>query len=190
MIFELILVFGGIAFFVILTALQQENHLRIKTDLVQWISKSAVLSGSLITVLKMIVLVGQLETFLNSADSADETLEASKFFVMFLVRLRPLLLGLIIKLLIQPFVGTSRNGKKQVAQGAEQVEQNSPAKVEKLEKDFSKLSRREAEVARFAAKGYTNAQIADELFISAETVKRHMATIFEKLEITSRKELM
>lgn len=54
---------------------------------------------------------------------------------------------------------------------------------------FSKLSRREAEVERLAAKGYTNAQIAEELFISTETVKRHMATIFEKLDITSRREL-
>ena len=41
-------------------------------------------------------------------------------------------------------------------------------------------------MARLAALGYTNAQIAEELFISVETVKRHMATIFEKLHITSR----
>ncbi len=56
--------------------------------------------------------------------------------------------------------------------------------------DFSKLSHRETEVARLASKGYTNVQIAEELFISVETVKRHMATVFEKLEITSRRELM
>ena len=43
--------------------------------------------------------------------------------------------------------------------------------------DFSKLSRRETEVARLASKGYTNAQIDEELFISVETVKRHMATV-------------
>ena len=106
MIFELILVCGGIAFFVILTALQQENHSRVKTDFLQWISKYAVLSGSIITVLKMIVLVGQLETLLNLID-VNETLEFSKFSIMFLVRLRPLLLGLLIKLLIQPFIKTS-----------------------------------------------------------------------------------
>ena len=55
--------------------------------------------------------------------------------------------------------------------------------------DFSILSRREFEVARLAAKGYTNAQIAEELYISIETVKRHMSTIFEKLGIDSRKQL-
>ena len=56
--------------------------------------------------------------------------------------------------------------------------------------DFSLLSRREIEVARLAAKGYTNAQIAETLFISTETVKSHMNSIFEKLGISSRKELM
>ena len=55
--------------------------------------------------------------------------------------------------------------------------------------DFSLLSRREKEVANLAAQKYTNAQIAEELFISQETVKRHLSTIFEKLDISSRKDL-
>jgi DNA-binding CsgD family transcriptional regulator len=58
-----------------------------------------------------------------------------------------------------------------------------------LHQTFSLLSRREKEVARLAAKGYTNAQIAEKLFISTETVKSHMNAIFEKFKITSRKEL-
>ena len=51
------------------------------------------------------------------------------------------------------------------------------------------LSRREVEVARLADRGYTNAQIADELYISVATIKRHLATVFEKLGITSRRDL-
>ena len=61
---------------------------------------------------------------------------------------------------------------------------------EKQSDPFSILSQREKEVARLAAKGYTNAQIAEELYISTETVKRHMSTIFEKLGIESRKQLI
>ena len=60
---------------------------------------------------------------------------------------------------------------------------------EKQSDPFSILSRREKEVARLAAKGYTNAQIAEELYISTEKVKRHMSTISEKLGIESRRQL-
>lgn len=179
MVFEIILVCGGIAFFVILTALQQKNHSPVKSDFIQWISKSAVLSGAVITILKMIVLVGRLETLLNFVND-DEIIEISKFFIMFFIRLRPLLLGLLIKLLILPFTKSSKREQSQ-----DQVKETFGSKL-----DFSKLSRREIEVARLAEKGYTNSQIAEELFISVETVKRHMATIFEKLGIESRKELI
>lgn len=70
-----------------------------------------------------------------------------------------------------------------------QAESSSETSSASNKLDLSILSRREIEVARLAAKGYTNAQIAEELYISIETVKRHMSTIFEKLGIDSRKQL-
>lgn len=51
-----------------------------------------------------------------------------------------------------------------------------------------KLSPRELEILRFAAKGLRNKAIADELFISNRTVERHFSNIFIKLDVTSRME--
>ncbi len=48
------------------------------------------------------------------------------------------------------------------------------------------LTRRELEVLRMVADGLTNREIADSLFISVPTVKRHLSTIFGKLGVTSR----
>jgi DNA-binding NarL/FixJ family response regulator len=51
---------------------------------------------------------------------------------------------------------------------------------------MEKLSRREQEVADAAARGLSNRQIATELKISAETVKRHLSTIYGKLAVPGR----
>jgi predicted ATPase/DNA-binding CsgD family transcriptional regulator len=48
------------------------------------------------------------------------------------------------------------------------------------------LSPRQAEVLRLVARGLTNSQIADELFISPHTVKRHLDSIYRKVGVTSR----
>lgn len=52
------------------------------------------------------------------------------------------------------------------------------------------LSTREQEVLRLTILGYTNAQIADKLFISAKTVENHKANIMQKLAVTSKAELI
>jgi DNA-binding CsgD family transcriptional regulator/PAS domain-containing protein len=49
------------------------------------------------------------------------------------------------------------------------------------------LTRREAEVTLLLAEGLTNEQIADRLFISPHTAKRHTEHILAKLDIPSRK---
>ncbi|RMH59761.1 MAG: DNA-binding response regulator [Candidatus Hydrogenedentota bacterium] len=54
----------------------------------------------------------------------------------------------------------------------------------------SPLSPRETEVLKLIARGYTNQQIADELFISKRTVDTHRANIQSKLGVKTRAELV
>jgi DNA-binding NarL/FixJ family response regulator len=51
------------------------------------------------------------------------------------------------------------------------------------------LSGREREVVRYVALGLRNAEVAGKLFISEDTVKKHLNTIFHKLGIRDRVEL-
>jgi DNA-binding NarL/FixJ family response regulator len=55
--------------------------------------------------------------------------------------------------------------------------------------DAAPLTRGEAEVARLAAAGHTNAQIAEARGTATRTVANQMASILAKLGISSRREL-
>jgi DNA-binding NarL/FixJ family response regulator len=48
------------------------------------------------------------------------------------------------------------------------------------------LSRREIEVLHLVAQGLSNGEIAERLFLSEHTVKRHVANILSKLKLPSR----
>jgi DNA-binding CsgD family transcriptional regulator len=52
------------------------------------------------------------------------------------------------------------------------------------------LTKREMEILRFLAKGFSNKQIGNQLFISAETVKTHLRSLFYKTKTSSRAELL
>ncbi len=54
---------------------------------------------------------------------------------------------------------------------------------------FDALSPREFEVATLAAAGFSNAQIAEALFISVGTVKDHVHAILVKTDLRSRSEV-
>lgn len=60
---------------------------------------------------------------------------------------------------------------------------------EPLESSLSVLTRREREVARLVAQGFTNRQIAESLFVSESTVATHLHRIMTKLQLSSRTQL-
>ena len=133
-------------------------------------------------ILSVLMLAGLLE----KTDTTEVGL--ADFLIKLVIRLRPLMICLIFKFVFQ--IVNRIIGKKNCEEKDDFQTENKADALRPVDHlDFSILSRREFEVARLAAKGYTNAQIAEELFISIETVKRHMSTIFEKLGIDSRKQL-
>lgn len=54
---------------------------------------------------------------------------------------------------------------------------------------FDVLSERELEVATLVAAGFSNAQIAEALFIATATVKDHVHSILAKTDLESRSEV-
>lgn len=48
------------------------------------------------------------------------------------------------------------------------------------------ISARELEVLELVAKGFSNKEIAEKLFVSVNTIKTHLSKVYEKLEVKRR----
>ena len=75
----------------------------------------------------------------------------------------------------------------QIARKVVAAFRNRPAVEETTQsKDISTLSNREKEILEWLAKGMLYKEIAAELFISPETVRKHVYHIYEKLHVNNR----
>lgn len=54
--------------------------------------------------------------------------------------------------------------------------------------ELQKLSEREKQILNLLSKGYRYKEIADQLFLSTETIRTHIRNIYEKLQVNSRTE--
>ena len=76
---------------------------------------------------------------------------------------------------------------RSVANGERVIDRNLVALLRRGHgQDVLPLSERELEVLDALAKGSTNREISRDLFISQATVKRHVESIFEKLQVSDR----
>ncbi|HAK79095.1 MAG TPA: helix-turn-helix transcriptional regulator [Runella sp.] len=90
-----------------------------------------------------------------------------------------LLLGVwVAKQLIKPSVETVVIEKEVVVAGQSAINEN---ELQKLN-----LSTREYEVLQLLAQGYSNAEIAERLFLSLSTIKTHVSNLFVKMDVKSR----
>lgn len=65
-----------------------------------------------------------------------------------------------------------------------------PESVDPEAEKIASLTDRERQVIVLVAKGFKNQKIGETLFISEPTVRRHLGTIFAKLDVTDRLELL
>ncbi|MGE0882749.1 MAG: response regulator transcription factor [Blastocatellales bacterium] len=65
-----------------------------------------------------------------------------------------------------------------------------PQQIDPDEAKIGTLSPREREVIKLVGEGLKNQQIANRLFISETTVRHHLTSIFDKLELSDRVELI
>src|SRR5690606_9575496 len=68
------------------------------------------------------------------------------------------------------------------------VEKEVPEKYEINETELQKLnlSTREYEVLQLLAKGYSNTEISEQLFLSVSTIKTHVSNLFTKMDVKNR----
>jgi RNA polymerase sigma factor (sigma-70 family) len=169
----------------------------------QWIEKLSLSFQSLILVLADIVLIF---LFLILSRRRNLILAWGGIFAVFIFSsyfllsagnlfLPPVLVlwNLVFFLLLFIFLNQAAEiftKKKLVEELEKQMEATREGKKEVSEKFMQEISPREKEIIDLVLAGKTNAQIAKKLFISVNTVKRHVYNIYQKTRVKSRVEFV
>ena len=111
----------------------------------------------------------------------SKSAEQGKIFSEIALACRPLFYGFCIWVVF----GEEGTGER------EEVERTEEPTLEDYRRRLQELglTKRETEVSLLVIQGLSNGEIAQELFISETTVKKHLSNVFAKLEISGREEL-
>jgi len=132
---------------------------------------------------KNAMAAGALQTFLMlltmSGGSPQEGRTWQEIFLQEMVlHLRPMLYAYIVEIICRE--------EKRAASVIGEESKGGPGEEEL---SIDSLTAQEKRIALMIRKGMTNREIAQELYIAESTVKKHVSHIFEKLEISSRRDL-
>lgn len=108
---------------------------------------------------------------------------------------RPILYGFCLWIILQDSEKKKEQAVIAGSQGDRGKNDKTAGQIQQQAVDYREclqglgLTRREVEIALLVIKKESNAEIADRLFISETTVKKHISNIFSKLEIGQRQEI-
>lgn len=146
-----------------------------------WIGQNALWAGILQT---FVLLLANMGAVWSDTESTSTQIIA--------LSCRPILYGFCIWVILQD---TSKEKDGTAEQGAN-APLNKKTEEQKEEGIYYRerlqalgLTKREVEIALLVIKNQSNAEIADELFISETTVKKHLSNIFVKLGVSKRSEI-
>lgn len=143
--------------------------------------KHTVIAFSLIIFCLLILF--QLARFTHVRDSFTTETWVALFGVLFLVA------GYFIsRKLFAPKEKIVEVEKEVLVEKEVIIEREKPSAIDERQLEKTGISKREYEILQLIADGLSNQQIADKLFVSENTIKKHISSLFLKLDVERRTE--
>ncbi|MFA9466025.1 MAG: LuxR C-terminal-related transcriptional regulator [Velocimicrobium sp.] len=127
------------------------------------------------------IFVSALVSFLSLFMCFSSTIDSVNIRMQVIMCMRPILYGFVMKLLFHVPIEKEEEG------GTTEVEVEKKSLHDILIKNG--LTKRECEVAILILDNLSNQEIADELYLTENTVKKHNANIYRKLGLANREQL-